>query len=73
MRIFTIGCNKTKAEQFFPLLAHSGAITVVDTRLNNKSQLAGYARYPDLEFFLGHYNIGYRHEPSLAPEKWFLD
>ncbi len=73
MKLFTIGTNKKTAKNFFSLLAQAKVETVIDTRLNNKSQLAGYARYPDLEFFLGLHNIGYQHLASLAPEKWFLD
>jgi hypothetical protein len=44
MRIFTIGFTKKSAKKFFELLRVSGAKRVVDVRLNNVSQLAGFAK-----------------------------
>lgn len=68
MRVFTIGFTKKRASEFFGLLSDSGATTLVDTRLRNVSQLAGFAKRDDLAFFLGELcDIRYRHELLLAP------
>lgn len=48
MKLFTIGFTQKTAEQFFGLLRRSGAKRVVDVRLNNVSQLAGFAKKQDL-------------------------
>lgn len=52
MRLFTIGFTKKSAEHFFETLCRSGAKRVVDVRLNNVSQLAGFAKKSDLAYFL---------------------
>ncbi len=68
MRLFTIGFTQKSAEQFFGLLVDAGVKRVVDVRLNNTSQLAGFTRAQDLPWFLETIGgIGYRHEPLLAP------
>ena len=68
MKLFTIGFTKKSAESFFDLLASSGAKRVVDVRLNNVSQLAGFAKRDDLEYFLRRVcGIDYVHLPDLAP------
>lgn len=74
MKIFTIGFTKKNAEKFFTLLKQPGLQRVVDTRLNNVSQLAGFTKKDDLQFFLrevGH--IDYVHLPALAPTQAMLD
>lgn len=74
MKIFTIGFTKKNAEQFFSRLKQPGLQRVVDTRLNNVSQLAGFTKKEDLRFFLrevGH--IDYVHLPALAPTQSMLD
>ena len=74
MKIFTIGFTKKNAEQFFTRLKQPGLQRVVDTRLNNISQLAGFTKKDDLRFFLrevGH--IDYVHLPALAPTQAMLD
>ena len=53
MKISTIGFTKKPARRFFDLLRESGVNRVVDVRLNNGSQLAGFAKKDDLAFFLG--------------------
>jgi uncharacterized protein (DUF488 family) len=74
MRTFTIGFTKKSARQFFDLLRHSGAKRVVDVRLNNVSQLAGFAKKEDLAYFLREIcGIDYVHAPELAPTKVMLD
>lgn len=74
MKIFTIGFTKKNAEQFFTSLKQPGLQRVLDTRLNNVSQLAGFTKKEDLRFFLrevGH--IEYVHLPALAPTQKMLD
>lgn len=66
--IYTIGSNGKNAEKFFTLLAENSVKTVIDVRLNNTSQLAGFSKKQDLIFFLGKIcNIDYLHIPLLAP------
>ncbi len=68
MRLFTIGTTRTTAEDFFDRLSAAGVRHVVDVRLNRGSQLAGFAKMPDLAFFLRAVTgIPHRHEPLLAP------
>jgi uncharacterized protein (DUF488 family) len=74
MKIFTMGFTKKSAEQFFARLKQSGLKRVVDTRLNNVSQLAGFTKKDDLKFFLkAVLDIDYVHAPLLAPNKDILD
>jgi len=68
VKLFTIGFTKTTAERFFGRLRSAGAKQIVNVRLNNVSQLAGFAKRDDLRFFareLG--GTGYIHLPQLAP------
>ena len=74
MRILTIGFTKKSAQKFFELLRQSGARRVVDVRLNNVSQLAGFAKKDDLAYFLKEVcGMEYVHVPELAPTKDLLD
>lgn len=74
MQVFTIGFTKKTAEDFFSRLANAGVIRIADVRLNNVSQLAGFAKKVDLKYFAGIIcGISYTHHPSLAPEKDMLD
>lgn len=74
LHTFTIGFTKKSARSFFTKLHDAGVIRIVDVRLNNSSQLAGFAKRDDLEFFLkGLYGIEYVHVPELAPTKDILD
>jgi uncharacterized protein (DUF488 family) len=74
MKLFTIGFTKKTAEKFFGLLRGSGARRVVDVRLNNVSQLAGFAKKDDLAFFLKELaGMEYVHLPELAPTQEMLD
>jgi uncharacterized protein (DUF488 family) len=64
----TIGFTGKTAEEFFALLRFAGVESVIDVRQNRTGQLSAFAKHPDLEFFLRQIgNIGYRHEPLLAP------
>lgn len=74
MRVFTIGFTKTSAESFFTRLQKAGVKKVLDVRLNNVSQLAGFAKKNDLRYFLKCLcGIEYVHRPELAPTKEMLD
>ena len=73
-KVYTIGFTKKTASEFFGLLKESGAKRVVDVRLNNVSQLAGFAKRGDLEYFLREIcRMDYVHMPDLAPTKEMLD
>jgi uncharacterized protein (DUF488 family) len=68
MEICTIGFTKHSAESFFKALRDEGVSRLIDVRLNNVSQLAGFAKRDDLRYFLEHLcEADYVHEPELAP------
>ena len=74
MKIFTIGFTKKSARTFFTKLRESGVHRIVDVRLNNVSQLAGFAKKDDLQFFLREIcHMDYVHLPLLAPTAEMLD
>ena len=74
MKVYTIGFTKKSASDFFELLQGAGAKRLVDVRLNNVSQLAGFAKKDDLEYFLNKIcRMKYVHLPELAPTKEMLD
>ena len=73
MRVYTIGFTKKSAESFFDLLQDSGAKRLIDIRLNNVSQLAGFAKRDDLAYFLRRIcRMDYEHMPELAPTQEIL-
>lgn len=74
MNLYTIGFTKKTAKEFFSLLRDNQVNKVIDIRLNNSSQLAGFSKGQDLMYFLNEfYNIEYIHDPDLAPSKQLLD
>jgi len=74
VQLFTIGFAETTAEHFFSSLKDAGVKRVVDVRLNNTSQLAGFSKKEDLRFFLRSVaGIEYVHVPELAPTQEILD
>lgn len=74
MKIFTIGFTKKNARQFFELLKVNEIDIVLDIRLNNKSQLAGFTKGEDLQYFLSEIcHCDYRHCLEFAPTKEILD
>ncbi len=74
LRVYTIGFTKKSASDFFELLRGSGAKRVVDVRLSNMSQLAGFSKKEDLEYFLAKIcRMKYVHLPELAPTRELLD
>lgn len=68
IKINTIGFTQKSAESFFTLLRNSKTNLLIDVRINNVSQLAGFAKKNDLKFFLKELcNADYQHIPELAP------
>ncbi len=73
LTLATIGFTKTTAEGFFTKLTGAGVRTVLDTRLRTGGQLSGFAKTPDLPYFLRAVaGIGYRHVAELAPTEDLL-
>jgi len=74
MKIFTIGFTKKTAREFFEKLRQPGLVRLIDTRLNNVSQLAGFTKRDDLAFFSKEIGgLEYLHLPDLAPTQDILD
>ena len=74
LQLYTIGFTQKGAKTFFNLLTNSKVKRLVDIRLNNVSQLAGFAKREDLKFFAQEIcQIDYVHIPDLAPTKEILD
>ncbi|MCZ0933269.1 MAG: DUF488 domain-containing protein [Oligoflexia bacterium] len=74
IKVFTIGFTKKTADVFFEKLKQSKAKRIVDVRLNNVSQLAGFAKKNDLIYFLKEIaGMDYVHLPDMAPTKDILD
>ena len=66
--IYTIGYTKKSLERFIHLLQKAGVDAVIDVRLRNTSQLAGFSKRDDLAFLLRQgFDIEYEHHPELAP------
>ncbi|OJJ14991.1 hypothetical protein BKI52_40425 [marine bacterium AO1-C] len=73
MKLFTIGFTKKSARKFFTLLKSNRVKHLVDTRVNNTSQLSGFAKGDDLAFFSKEVaNIHYNHQLDFAPTKELL-
>ena len=77
MKVYTIGFTQKSAEEFFEALKSAGAKRLVDVRLSNKSQLAGFANARDLPYYLQNIRdlpgMEYVHRPELAPTKEMLE
>jgi uncharacterized protein (DUF488 family) len=74
IKLYTIGFTGKSAEKFFGLLKRSDVKKIVDTRINNVSQLAGFAKGADLKYFsweIAH--VSYEHKLDFAPTKELLD
>ncbi len=72
--LYTIGFTKKPARTFFTILNQNRVVQLIDVRLNNSSQLAGYSKREDLQFFLEVVcHCSYRHIPDFAPSKELLD
>ncbi len=73
MTIYTIGFTKKTAERFFETLRKSGARHLLDIRLNNTSQLAGFTKRDDLRYFVRNLaGMEYHEVAILAPDKAIL-
>jgi uncharacterized protein (DUF488 family) len=73
IKIYTIGFTGKPAEKFFNLLKNSNVKTIIDTRINNVSQLSGFAKGADLKFFAKEIgNMSYEHKLDFAPTKELL-
>ena len=71
--LYTIGFTKKNARKFFELLKNAGVKKLVDIRINNSSQLAGFAKGQDLEYFMKEIcDAGYEHITDLAPTRELL-
>jgi uncharacterized protein (DUF488 family) len=74
MEIYSIGFTQKSAAEFFGTIKANGIERLLDVRLNNTSQLAGFAKQSDLAYFLREIcNCAYEHEPLLAPTQETLD
>jgi uncharacterized protein (DUF488 family) len=72
--LYTIGFTKKNAKKFFTLMRDAGVKRVLDVRLNNSSQLSGFAKRDDLAFFMREIcHADYVHLPQLAPTQEILD
>ena len=70
--IFTIGFTQKSAEVFFDLLTQNKVDLLIDIRLNNTSQLAGFAKFPDIQFFLKNILISiYFHRKDRRKVRFF--
>ena len=74
MTLYTLGFTQKNAETFFGLIKDNQIEILLDIRLNNKSQLAGFTKGEDLKYFLKEIcNCKYVHESQYAPSKEILD
>ncbi|WP_370554594.1 DUF488 family protein [Edwardsiella tarda] len=75
MKVYSIGFTEKTAEKFFTLIQSQPSIkNLVDVRLNNVSQLSGFAKKNDLKYFLKELcNVNYVYAPELAPTKEMLN
>ena len=74
INVFTVGFTKKTAGEFFEKLRSAGVRRVVDVRLNNVSQLAGFSKRDDLKYFLKEIlDAEYVEAPLLAPTQPILD
>lgn len=74
MKLFTIGFTQKSAKHFFQFIKENKIEILIDIRLNNVSQLAGFAKGEDLKYFLKELcNCSYEHNVCFAPTKELLD
>lgn len=72
--VYTIGYERRPLSQLIGALRAAGVDAVIDIRLRNTSQLAGYTKRDDLAFLLQEgFGIAYEHHPELAPTDDILD
>ncbi len=74
VRLFTIGFTQKTAQMFFETLRNAGVRRLVDIRLRNTSQMAGFTKRDDLDYFVRSIlQADYTHLPLLAPSESILD
>lgn len=74
MILYTIGFTQKSAEEFFETIKYRSIEMLVDVRLFNSTQLAGFAKKKDLEYFLKAIcNCKYEHKVEYAPTKKILE
>ncbi|MBW2090274.1 MAG: DUF488 domain-containing protein [Deltaproteobacteria bacterium] len=73
MNLYTIGFSQKSAEEFFKILKSNNVTRLIDIRLNNKSQLAGFTNVKHLPYFLKIHDIEYLYRPDFAPTKELLN
>ncbi len=74
IKVFTIGYAGKNAQEFFSILKHAGIKKILDVRLYNTSQLAGFTKKQDIEYFLQTIvGAEYIHMPIMAPTKQLLN
>lgn len=74
MKLYTMGFTQKSAREFFNKIKNNNVDLLVDIRLNNVSQLAGFAKGKDLEYFLKEIcDCEYVHDDVFAPTKELLD
>lgn len=68
--LFTIGFTQKHAEEFFGLLQDAHVQKLIDIRENRVGQLSGFAKYPDIAYFLNRIaGVSYEYQPSFAPSE----
>ena len=72
IKLFSIGFTKKSCEKFFQLLMASKVQRIVDTRINRTSQLAGFTKYPDLDYIANLHTIDYIYREDMAPSQDLL-
>jgi uncharacterized protein (DUF488 family) len=72
MKLYTIGFSGKSAEEFFSLLTKNGVKKVIDVRLNNRSQLAGFTNIKHFPYFLKLHGIEYEHNELFFPTEQLL-
>lgn len=73
IKLFTIGFSKRSAKDFFSILKEADVQKLIDVRRRNTSHLCGFAKKPDLQFFLEEcFGIAYEHIPEFAPSEQLL-
>lgn len=74
MMVYTIGFTKKSLREFIEALRAAGVQRVIDVRLRNTSQLAGWSKQPDFAYLLeAGFGIAYEHHPEFAPTGELLD
>src|ERR671925_1797334 len=72
--IYTIGFTRKALQEFIERLRAAGVREVIDIRLRNTSQLAGWSKYPDVAYLLiAGFGMHYEHHPEFAPTAELLD